>query len=424
MVRVGAKIFRTGKVMQKNRLKFCLLSTATPLAGAGRDGQQRPLYGIAVLSMFTMLAWFLWEGRASMSLSDEGFLWYGVQRVLQGEVPIRDFMAYDPGRYYLSAALMALRGDDILSLRTVLAVIQGLALFVALALIAKSARQRDLWFLAISAMTLAVWLVPRHKAFDITLSVGLVAVLTVVVLKPSLRRVFLSGCFVGLAAVFGRNHGVYSAIASLAVILLLVVKDNSAPPLPRALAYWSAGIVLGYLPVLLMLLLVPGFANAFWASIRFLWEFRATNLPLPVPWPWQVELADGLNPAGLRAVLTGALFVSVLVVAFAGPIDSPGAALASPASPPGSNRRGLCGDALFPCGFLASRSAPSGSGHLSGADRRSSGHRAVATRPSSFARGRSVRRKSFRYHADSSWCRLLRRGRLHPRRGRWQQPAR
>lgn len=263
---------------------------------------------------------FAWEGAVGFGLADESFLWYGAQRVIAGEWPIRDFMAYDPGRYLLSAALLATTGDSgILALRAVTAAVGALGLYLALRLLTAGPARLNRVALALAAVALAAWLLPRHKLFDITTSIALVVAVAYVLDRPASRRWCVLGLTVGLAAVIGRNHGVYGVVASLLALLLAGVAARGRPqpaagatPPAQALLCWAAGVVTGYLPVLLMLVVVPGYAAAFWDTVLFQFELGATNLPLPVPWPWLSPYTGASAADRLAAMLPGLWFIGVL----------------------------------------------------------------------------------------------------------------
>lgn len=266
------------------------------------------------LALLTVTCLFMWQGSKGVNLWDEGFLWYGVQRVMLGEVPIRDFMSYDPGRYYWSAALMSLWGsNDLMSLRGAVAIFQALGLFVGLLLVARSQKKPSIFFLLLSTVTLAAWMFPRHKLFDLSLSIFLIGALAFLIRHPSVKRHFLVGLSVGLAAVFGRNHGFYAVAGSLAVLLWLNINRRDGPNFTHAFATWVAGVACGYSPVLAMLMLVPGFAAEFWNGIRFLFEMKATNLPLPIPWPWRVNFHSASTDNTVRGVLTGLFFIAIAI---------------------------------------------------------------------------------------------------------------
>lgn len=271
-------------------------------------------FQIIILTAFVSFTIFGLQGHAGFALTDEGFLWYGVQRVMLGEVPIRDFMSYDPGRYYWSAALMTLWGTDgIVALRGAVAVFQAIGLAVGLMLIARTERGRSFPYLLLSAITLVVWMRPYYKAFDTSLSILLVGALAFLVRNPTSRRYFCAGLVVGLSAVFGRNHGVYGVAGSLGVILWLSINRDEAPGLLKAWALWAAGVGAGFLPIPLMAWFVPGYAAAFWDSVLFIFEAKTTNLPLPIPWPWLVEFGGVVSLDEAREALIGLLFVAIIL---------------------------------------------------------------------------------------------------------------
>lgn len=274
---------------------------------------------VLLFAIFLVLLSFIWQGNIGFGLADESYLWYGYQRVLLGEVPIRDFMSYDPGRYYFTAGLAKLFGDSgIMSLRAYVAVFQALGLFVGLFLIIQSRRiksKSDTIFILLAAITLVVWMLPRHKLFDISISIFLVGILTYLILNPVSKRYFLTGVCVGLIAFFGRNHGVYGAIGSLGVIAWLSIQNLSNISFIKAISLWGGGVILGFSPIIMMSLFIPGFGIAFWESVRFLFELKATNLPLPIPWPWTVNFSAASFGGATRGVLIGLFFIGTLLFA-------------------------------------------------------------------------------------------------------------
>lgn len=268
----------------------------------------------ALIALCVVGGHFALEGHVGLNLWDEGFLWYGVQRVISGEVPIRDFMAYDPGRYYWCAALMSLWDNQgIVALRAAVALFQYLGLLIGLVLVVRNSRERDLFLLLVAAITFEAWMFPRFKLHDISASIALVGILYYLVREPSAHRFFAAGVVVGITAMIGQNHGFYGVISSLAVMAFLFTGREMEVRPPRAAILWALGIVVGYLPVLLMIAAVPGYARALWGELMFMIEFGATNLPLPVPWPWRVHFDDASLYDAVRQVMIGTLFIAIPV---------------------------------------------------------------------------------------------------------------
>jgi hypothetical protein len=254
------------------------------------------LLGAAVSLTVFALQW-----RYGFNLGDEGWLWYISQRTALGEIPFRDFFSYDPGRYYWSAAIFKLlerSGWYQQLLANYLFAIIGLALtYFAM----QRARLKRMARIAILLLLGVVIGFPRHKIYEQTVSLIAVAVIAFVLDAPQkIRRWFLLGLLIGVAAFFGRNSGIFCVIAT--VIALVVLHMRGEGPRPgRALAALVGGTILGYSPMIVMLVAVHGFAKPFFQSVLMTPKW-AWSLPIPFPWHVHLRGLDAVDRLQARAV--------------------------------------------------------------------------------------------------------------------------
>lgn len=274
------------------------------------------LLAASVLAFVLVAGSFLLQARIGLNLADEGFLWHGAMRVLAGDVPVRDFQSYDPGRYYWSALWMRLQGSDgVVALRRSVALFQVGALTVGLLLLRRVASRPA--SLALMALVFLLWFFPRHKLFDLSLSIWAVAVGARLIESPSVSRHFLAGLFIGLAAVFGRNHAVYALVALSTLAAFAWARLDRSRPLAKTVAT-MAGIGTGYVPILLLAATQPGFADAMIDGVLGIFR-HGTNLSIPVPWPWAVDYRVAW-PWAMHRFLVGATFVAMPVLYVLGSI--------------------------------------------------------------------------------------------------------
>lgn len=248
--------------------------------GSASQAPHRPAWWPLLLAAGVCLAAMAWQHRFHLNLGDEGFLWYGAQRVLAGELPLRDFQSYDPGRYLWSAAWMRLLGEDgIVALRWSNTVLAAITVVLATWTIRSAGRDASPTSVVATGLILTLWMVPAYKVADSFAVVLLLLGLTRLLLRPTQDRYFQAGICWGLAAMIGINHGLYGAIGGLLTFLHL----RGAPDPARAVIAAFGGAVLGYSPVLALHAFAPGFGAAFVDSISQLFEAGTTNFPLPLP---------------------------------------------------------------------------------------------------------------------------------------------
>jgi hypothetical protein len=261
---------------------------------------------LALLSVVLSFGSFFVGRNIGIDLADEGYLWYGTRAVADGQVPIRDFQAYDPGRYYWTAAWSVVLGDDLVAMRASCVLFQCLGVFAGLLVMRRLSR--DWKFLLPVAVILVLWMAPYYKVFEQSIALMAIYAATLLIEAPTIRRHFYVGMFMGLMAFMGRNHGLYQ-FAAFGMVILLLARE-AWRELPRRLLGWVAGIAVGYLPQLLMLAFVPGYFTAFVALLTRNVSI-GSNVAMPVPWPWSVP-ADYGGIFGIHWVVEGLCFLAIV----------------------------------------------------------------------------------------------------------------
>ena len=265
-------------------------------------------WNVLLLAIALGGASFAIQRRQGINLADEGFLWYGAQQTARGKVPLRDFQAYDPGRYYWSAIGILFLGQGLVALRFSETVFQAVGLWAGLLTASRIAQ--DWTLLAAVGLMLTLWMVPSFKHFDGTLLLCGIWVAVRLIEQPSAGRIFEAGFFVGLCVFFGRNHALYNFLAQASLLLLVYFKLR--PPLFMLdLGMWLAGTVVGLMPMIVLFVCIAGFPASYIESIRSILR-HGTNLALPVPWPWRVSP----NSAGGSKQFVLGIFLVILPLAY------------------------------------------------------------------------------------------------------------
>jgi hypothetical protein len=228
-----------------------------------------------------------------INLADEGYLVYGTQAVLRGEVPIRDFRAYDPARYYWCALWCRLIGSEFIAIRISMAVFSALSVCL-ISIIVLIANGNPALGCAAGIVS-QIWMHPRHKQIEHFFS--LVCCTVMFALICGVGQPFWLAVIGAIGAAFGLNILTYFVASAVLSFAMLWLHQGTAGL--SALPGFSLGLLTGMVLLVLISLLIPGFLRRYLdLKVFALLRRGTTNLRLPRPWIWRASphQFSGLTP--------------------------------------------------------------------------------------------------------------------------------
>jgi hypothetical protein len=242
---------------------------------------------VALLISFAIaIAYPRW--RAWVDWRDEGLLAYGAVRVMNGEIPHRDFVSLQPPlSYYTAAIVFKLFGASLLSLR-----VFGLSIFLLLPLLIYAVARKLLGPLAslVAAAPACILGIPYMRFAPFAVWQGITvsfAAMLLLVWAAGTKRQWLAlpaGMLVVISALLRHDQAVYTAIAIIVLVIALSLAQTEARNLRRVLVLWLGGIAILGIPLFIIWWSIGALPETFRQLVVFPFAtYRKTSaLPFPV----------------------------------------------------------------------------------------------------------------------------------------------
>ncbi len=171
---------------------------------------------------------------ASIAVLSPGLFWglpfgtgiVGADRILDGDVPYRDFWTmYAPGQFYLTAGLFRLFGRELLVQGVAAVILLGLAAGILFRLVRRLEAPRPVAALISAVFVASLWsTAPQISSYAVTLPLLLIAMERVVAYFEHQDRwsLMIAGALLGFAAWF--KHDVAAYVAAAVVIALVAMR--------------------------------------------------------------------------------------------------------------------------------------------------------------------------------------------------------
>jgi hypothetical protein len=261
-----------------------------------------------------------------MTLTDEGFLAYGAVRVLDGQLPNRDFVSLQPPLSFYSVALVfELLGESLASMRALGLLLHTLIALLVYALARQLTRSLPALVVALPATMVGLPLflfVPFAVWQGMALSLFAALLFMRAVANGAAGWGIAAGSVTALALLARHDQGLYLVVSLLAyAVFLRVADDRSGDPVAvsRLLGRWAVGFGAVVLPLASVWFLAGAASDMLEQLVVFPLTTYARTSSIPMPW-FRASQHTGesllvacfyLPPLvqGLTAVWLGATFV-------------------------------------------------------------------------------------------------------------------